>query len=256
MNQELKNHIKEYLTNGIRYDGRNLHDFRPITIDVGIIKNAEGSSRVKLGNTEVLAGVKFELSQPYPDIPDEGTIAVNAELMAISSPEFELGPPGQWAVELARVVDRGIRESKIIDTKKLCVRKGELAWMISIDICSLNDEGNLLDAASIAAIAALKNARFPSMKDEKVDYKNLTDKKLTISKTPVSVTVLKIGDKFIVDPTNEEELVIDARLTVATTEEGNICALQKGGDLQLSLDDISAMIDIALAKGNDIRKLL
>jgi len=254
MNQELKAHILDYLKSGTRYDGRKLDEFRQLTVETGVIKNAEGSARVRLGETEVIAGVKFELSKPYPDMPDEGTIAVNAELMAISSPDFELGPPQIQAIELARVVDRGIRESKVIDTKKLCVKSGELVWMINIDVCSINVAGNLLDASGIAALAALKGARFPELKGDKVDYKHMTDKKLSITKNPLPVTVIRVGDYLIVDPTSEEEAVLDARLTIATLEDGNICALQKGGDLPLTLDDISGMIDLALAKAKEIRK--
>ncbi|MFH0874878.1 MAG: exosome complex protein Rrp42 [archaeon] len=256
MNKELRSHVLEYLGKGTRYDGRNKEEFRNLVIEKAIIKNAEGSARVKLGETEVLAGVKFELGTPYPDTPDEGTIAVNVELMAMSSPEFELGPPGLPAIELARVVDRGIRESKVIDMKKLCIEKGEKVWMINIDICSLNDAGNLLDAAGIAALSALMTARFPTVKDGKVDYKTLTNDKLSITKMPLPVTVIKIGNHFLVDPSSEEESVTESRLTIATTEDGKICALQKGGDVALSLDDISKMIDLALAKSKDIRKNL
>ncbi|MBN2422799.1 exosome complex protein Rrp42 [Candidatus Woesearchaeota archaeon] len=255
MDYALKDHIKEYLKNDIRYDKRKFDEFRETSIETGVVKNAEGSARVRIGETEVIVGVKFELGEPYPDLQDEGTMSVNVELLAMSSPEFEPGPPGIQAIEMARVVDRGIRESKVIDTKKLCIRKGELVWMINIDICTINDAGNLLDASGIGALAALLDAKFPVEKNGKIDYKKKTSKKLGITKQPLPITVIKINDKFIVDPIHEEELVLESRLTVTTTEDGKICALQKGGDLPLSLDDISKMIDIALAKSKEIRKL-
>jgi len=147
--------------------------------------------------------------EPYPDTPDEGSIMVGAELLPLSSPEFELGPPGQKAIELARVVDRGIRESKCIDFKKLCITEGEKAWTIVIDICTINDAGNLLDASSLAAIAALRNTTFPEYKDDKIDYKKKTSKKLELKDIPLSVTVIKIGDKFLVDPDSDEEKAIE-----------------------------------------------
>jgi len=254
MTAELRNHVLDFLEKGFRFDGRKPLDYRKITVDYGISKSAEGSARVKIGETEVLAGVKLSVEKPYPDRPDEGTIMVNAELLPLSSPEFESGPPGIQAVELARVVDRGIRESKAIDFKKLLIKKGEEAWIVNIDIITINDAGNLLDAASLAALAAIKDSKMPKYKDGVIDYKEKSKNTIPLEKEPIEVTVIKIGDHFIVDPLPEEEKVLDGRLTVASTKDGKICALQKGGLSPLTQEEIIKMIDIALDKTKDIRK--
>ena len=257
MYRELRSHIISLLNADTRLDGRKLTEYRkPIEVEQGIIKTAEGSARVKIGETEVMVGVKLEVGEPYPDTPEEGTIIVGAELLPMSNPEFELGPPGIQAIELARVVDRGIRESKALEFKKLCITPGEKIWMVIIDICPLNDAGNLFDASSLAALAALKNTKFPAFDGEKIDYKQKTDKKLQLEKMPIAVTVIKIGGKFIVDPDIEEEKVIDARLTVSSIEDGKLCALQKGGDFPLSTEDIDKMLEIGIEKGKELRKYL
>ena len=257
MYRELRSHIISLLNADTRLDGRKLTEYRkPIEVEYGVVKTAEGSSRVKIGETDVIVGVKMEAGEPYPDMPDEGTIIVGAELLPLSNPEFELGPPGIQAIELARVVDRGIRESKAIDFKKLCIKSGEKVWLLLIDICTLNDAGNLLDASSLAALAALKDARYPKFDGEKIDYKSKTDKKLPLEKMPIAVTVIKIGDKFIVDPGTEEERAIDARLTVSSIEDGTLCAMQKGGDFPLTVDDIDKMLDIGVEKGKELRRYL
>ena len=257
MYKELKNHILGLLDANIRLDGRKLTEYRqPITIETGVIKTAEGSARVKIGETDVMVGIKLEVGEPYPDTPNEGTIIVGAELLPLSNPEFEPGPPQIQAIELARVVDRGIRESKALDFKKLCITPGEKIWMVVIDICPINDAGNLFDASSLAAIAALKDTKFPAFDGVKVDYKNKTDKKPHLEKMPIAVTVIKIGNKFIVDPDTEEEKVVDARLTVSSIENGVLCALQKGGDFPLTEQEISQMLDIGIEKGKELRKYL
>ena len=257
MYRELRSHIISLLKTGTRLDGRKLTEYRnPIEVEHGIVKTAEGSARVKVGETEVIVGVKLEVGEPYPDTPNEGTIIVGAELLPLSNPEFELGPPGIQAIELARVVDRGIRESKAIDFKKLCITKGEKIWMVVIDICPINDAGNLFDASSLAALAALKNTVYPKFDGKKVDYKEKTGKKLELEKMPIAVTVIKIGDKFIIDPDIEEERVIDARLTVSSIEDGTLCALQKGGDFPLTTEEISKMLDVGIEKGKELRKYL
>ena len=257
MNNGLREHIIKLFGSNTRLDGRKLTEYRkPLTLDVNITNTAEGSARIRIGKTDVIVGVKAEVMEPYPDIPDQGSIMVGAELLPLSNPDFELGPPGIEAVELARVVDRGIRESKCIDFKKLCIKEGEKAWILVIDICTINDAGNLFDAAALAALAALKDMRFPKYKDEKVDYKEKTDKKLELKSIPISVTVSKIGNNFIVDPDSEEEKAVDARLTVASLADGTLCALQKGDNIPLTAEDIDKMIELALEKAKELRKLI
>lgn len=256
MNDSQKKHLLESLKKGIRYDGRKPDEFRKIEIEYGISDSAEGSARVRIGETEVLAGVKMSIEKPYPDSPDKGSLMVGAELLPLSSPNFEPGPPGIQAIEVARVVDRGIRESKAIDLKKLCVEEGEKVWIIMIDVCTINDAGNLFDAASIAAIAALKDAVFPEYDGKKIDYKKHTDKKVPINKVPIGITVLKIGDTLILDPTPEEEQAAESRLTVTTFDDGTLCAMQKGGVAPFKPAEIEKIIDLATAKSKEISKLL
>ncbi|MDI6736922.1 MAG: exosome complex protein Rrp42 [Nanoarchaeota archaeon] len=253
-----KSYIQALAKKNARHDGRRFDEFRqPILVEYGIsAKSAEGSARVTMGDTVVVAGVKLEFGQPYPDTPDEGSIMISAEMLPLSSPEYEGGPPGIEAIELARVVDRGIRESKALDFKKLCVKSGEKMWIVMIDIYPINASGNLFDASALAALAALRNARFPKVEDDKVVYKALTDEPLPLSFMPVSCTVHKIGDKFLVDPTRDEELAADARLTVAFTEKGEICAMQKGGEKPLTHTEVFAMVDLAAAKAGELRKCL
>lgn len=252
----LKEHIIESLDKGIRLDGRKATEYRDIKIERNVIKNAEGSAKITIGETELIVGIKLSVEAPYPDMPGEGTMSVGAELLPLSNPDFESGPPGIQAIELARVTDRGIRESKTIDTKKLCIKEGEKVWMISIDIVSINDSGNLFDASALASVAALQETTFPKFDGEKIDYSQKTKDKLPLNKSPVSITVCKIGKHFIVDPITEEENAIEARLTVVTEKDGTICAMQKGGDAPLVSEEIEKMVDIAIEKAKELRKHL
>lgn len=257
----VKNHIYSLLEKGERLDGRKFDEFRKnISVEYGISpKSAEGSARVRIGNTEVVAGIKFEVIKPYSDEPDKGTIMAGVELLPLSSPEFESGPPDIKAIELARaVIDRGLRESGAIDFKSLCIKKEEKAWVIIIDVYSINDEGNLADAMGLCALAALKDAKFPKYdeKSEKIIYEERTTKGLTLKEMPIAITVVKIKDKILVDPTLEEEECIESRLTITTLDDGRICALQKGGEAPLDATEIDKMVEIALKKGKELRKLL
>jgi exosome complex component RRP42 len=252
-----KQYLQNLVSKGVREDGRGLEDFRKIEVETGIIYKAEGSARVRLGKTEVIAGVKMDVGTPFPDTPDEGVLMVNAEFSPIASPLFETGPPRENSIELARVVDRGIRESHAVDTKKLCIAPGEKVWMIFIDIHIINHDGNLIDAAALASMAALYDAKMPEYdkKTGKADMSKKT-KKLPLLAKPITVTLFKAGGSFIVDPTRDEESIVDGRFTVATKDDGNLCALQKGGPESFSLDEIYKAFDISIKKGKELRKLL
>lgn len=178
-----RNHIVNLLKSGKREDGRGLTDIRKIQVVTNCVDTADGSSRVKFGNTEVIAGVKIVPGTPFVDAPNAGVLTTGAELIPMAHPSFESGPPGENAIELARVVDRGIRESGMIDVEKLCITPGEEVWMCFVDIYALDYDGNLFDAANIATVCALKTAIVPAKQYEIGD-----DYNLPITCLPISVT--------------------------------------------------------------------
>jgi exosome complex component RRP42 len=252
--------IKQMADEGKRIDNRSANEYREISIETGVIKSAEGSARVKIGNTEVVAGVKMGIGDPFSDTPDEGVLMVGAEFVPLASPEFESGPPGEDAIELARVCDRAIRESKIMDTKKLCIKEGEKVWMVFVDIDILDDDGNLIDASSLAAIAALSTAKYPKI-DEKGDivFGEKTDVPLPLSGVALSTTFVKLGNTIFVDPSLPEVEALDARLTIGTfSRDGKtwLSSMQKGGSDGFTVDEIEKIIDLAMQKGDELRALL
>ena len=256
-----KKRITDYMKEGKRFDSRELLEYRDIKIELGVSKNAEGSARVKIGNTDVIAGVKLEIGEPYTDHPDAGTLITTVEFLPLSSNRFEPGPPKIDAIETARIVDRGVRESGFIDFEKLCVKKGEKVWTVFLDIYSLNDAGNLIDAACLAAVCALKDAVFPKYneKEEVIEYGEWTTKKLPLTDaTPITMTFHKIGDTLLLDPIREEEDASEARLSIAVSKnkEARINALQKGEEAAFDKKDIFKIIDIAIKKSSEISDII
>jgi exosome complex component RRP42 len=253
-----KKRITELLTKGKRTDGRVLTEYREIQIESGVIERAEGSARVRLGKTEVIVGVKIGTGSPFPDTPDTGVLTVNAELTPLASPFFEPGPPGEDAVELARVVDRGIRESKAIDLEKLCVESGKLVFVVFVDVYVLNHDGNLIDASAIAALAALVNTKmFKYTVEDGEIVKKPGYTPLPIINHPIAVTFAKIGNTLILDTGTDEEQVMDARLTITMNKDGNICALQKGGGSgYFTKEEILEATKIAVDKTAELRKIV
>ena len=244
-----RDYIIDLVRQGKRADGRTIDQLREATIELNLIKTANGSAKVKLGKTQVLVGVKLMHAVPFPDTPDSGVLIVNAELLPMASPTFESGPPRVEAIEVARVVDRGIRESEAIGLDKLCIKSGEDVWSVFIDIDVLDHDGGLIDASGLAAIAALLNVTPP--KDD-----DWTLSEFPISKKPVAVTIAKIDDKLVADPCLDEERVMDARLTITTVDDGSICAMQKGGTGFFTREELEQAYDLASAKAAELREKL
>ncbi|PIX31882.1 RNA-binding protein, partial [Candidatus Bathyarchaeota archaeon CG_4_8_14_3_um_filter_42_8] len=212
--------IVQLIAKGKRLDGRGLMDYREIKVEQGIIERAEGSARVLLGRTEVLVGIKIEIGQPFSDTPNEGVLTVNTELVPLASSTFEPGPPDENSIEIARVVDRGIRESKAIDLEKLCIEPGKKVFIVFVDVYVLNHDGNLIDASALAALAALLNTKMSNyeIKEGEVKIKP-GHTPLPIRRHPITVTFAKINDKLVVDPWLEEEQIMDARLSMAIDDD-------------------------------------
>ncbi len=249
--------MAELVSLGKRLDGRGLTDYREIQLEMGVVGCAEGSARVRLGKTEVMVGTKIELGEPFPDVPDQGVLAVNAELVPLASPAFEPGPPNENSIELARVVDRGIRESKAIALEELCVDPGKKVFIVFVDVWVLNHDGNLIDASALAALAALLNTKMfkYEVKEGEIKVKpGYTP--LPVKNYPVAVTFAKINDKLMVDPWLEEEQVMDARITITTDKDGKICAMQKGGYGFFTTQQVLEAAKIAKEKAEELRKLV
>lgn len=245
--------IAEYLAEGKRFDNRKVDEFRDIEIKLGISKKAEGSASVKIGKTEVWVGVKMGVMEPYPDSPDKGNLMVTAELLPLSNGKYEYGPPKFDAIELGRLVDRGIRESKFIDFEKLCIVEGEKVWNVFIDVYSINDDGNILDAAFIGALAALKSAKMPAYdkKTGKVNFETKTKDSIPLTKNmPFNFSVHKIGENIFLDPTIDEEGASEGRLVLAVIPEKpvKICSMQKSETTVLSPDEFAKMLELTEKK--------
>ena len=247
--------VNDIVLKGKRIDERGPLDYRPLTIMLGTVEKANGSAYVYLGKTKVLAGVKIQTGTPFEDTPNEGILTVNAEFTPIAYPTFETGPPDENSIELARVVDRGIRESKAIDMQKLCIEPGKKVFVVFVDIYILDHDGNLIDAAGMAALGALVNAMMQEydVKNGEVRYKD-SKVALPMLNYPVPITSVKIGNTIVVDPCLEEEQVMSCRLTVTTDKNDNVCAMQKGGVGVFTPEEIKQVVSSSIQKSKDLRE--
>lgn len=251
-----KDFIRKLIAEGRREDGRSFDEHRPLDIQVNYVSKAQGSARVRLGHTQVVAGVKVQLENPYPDTPNRGNFMTSAELNPMASPNFEPGPPRIEAIELARVTDRSLRESGVLDFEALAWKPGEKVWAVFVDLEILDYDGNLFDACSIAGLAALLSAKLPATdpKSKEVVYADGKDRPLPVrvDNATFSVTFAKVGGSILVDPHLHEELICDTRLTLGLDPKGNLRAMQKGGFGSWTADEVKETRRKAVKVGGQV----
>ncbi|KAG6590195.1 Exosome complex component RRP45B, partial [Cucurbita argyrosperma subsp. sororia] len=254
-----KKFIETALLSDLRVDGRRPFDYRNLTINFG---KDDGSSEVQLGQTHAMGFVTAQLVQPYRDRPNEGTLSIFTEFSPMADPSFEPGRPGESAVELGRVIDRGLRESRAVDMESLCVVSGKSVWAVRVDLHILDNGGNLVDAANIAALAALSTFRRPECSLGGDDGQEVIihppevrePLPLIIHHLPIAVTFafFRSESTLVIDPTHYEEAVMGGRMTVTLNANNDVCAIQKAGGEGVLQSVIMQCLRIACVKAGDI----
>ena len=252
LSNSIKRNIVSLLNDGKRSDEREFYEYRKIDVKPNVIDTADGSAMAKIGDTVVLAGVKFDVVSPFPSDPNLGVFITGAELLPLASTMFEPGPPDVMSIEFARVVDRAIRSAEIIDMESLFIEEGKVLG-IFLDLYVLNYDGNLIDAGSLAAITALANTKMPKVEDGQIVWGEY-EGKLKIDKYPVTTTFAKIDKHIVLDPSIDEESAMDCRFSIGTIE-GYVTSMQKGGGSgTLTKEDVLKLIDISFEKSKELRK--
>ncbi|MFX1417350.1 MAG: exosome complex protein Rrp42 [Promethearchaeota archaeon] len=255
-----RDYILSNLKKEERIEDRGLWEYREFQIKSDIISSAEGSADVNLGETRIITGLKYEIGEPFPDLPDEGVCTVMAELLPVASPLFERGPPDEQSIELARVVDRGIRHADCVQTTKLCIKENKAVYILFVDMYVINYSGNLIDAGGVSALTTLISSHIPEgIWNEEKGEAEWTGKYLTgkdiVNELPLVLTYGKIEDIIFLDPSLPEELVCDGKISISTTED-KITSIQKSGAATFSIDEIKMLGKKSLEIGQKLRKKL
>ncbi|CEG44977.1 polymyositis scleroderma autoantigen 1 [Plasmopara halstedii] len=287
----LSENERQYLANCLRHppylraDGRELLQQRKVSIQFRRNETAS-QAEVQLGRTRVIGNVYGEIVPPFPDRPTEGFLHFIVELSPMASPSFEASASASRnaassiaAAELARLVERGVRESRALDTEALAVVAGEKVWAITCHVHVVDHGGNLVDAASLAAIAALMHYRRPevAVKQDASGNGGVTvysvDEHaavpLSLHHIPISISFCFLqatsrqksdemdddidadedGEPIIfMDPTDHEEHITDARMSFTFNSFRELCAVHKIGGAAMSQTTVLRCANVAAAR--------
>jgi ribonuclease PH len=137
----------------VRADGRGPNDLRPVTFTLGVQKWAEGSCRIKVGDTEVLCAATIADRVP-PHLRGKGTGWVTAEYSMLprataerTDRESVKGRIGGRTHEIQRLIGRSLRG--VVDLTRLGERT------ITVDCDVLQADGGTRTASITGGYVAL-----------------------------------------------------------------------------------------------------
>ncbi|KAF5364263.1 hypothetical protein D9756_000103 [Leucocoprinus leucothites] len=190
----------------------------------GSINTADGSALVRMGGTTIVCGVKAEIAEPDLEKPDEGFLVPNIDLPAMCHPRFKPGPPSDEAQVLSERLYETLASSNFISPQSLVIQSGKAAWTLYVDATCINYDGNVFDAALIAMMSALMNAKLPrAVYDEELGQAMCYHE----PRSPLIVNSLPLPASFgifdsahlLADPTAFEEPLMDSTVTIITGED-------------------------------------
>jgi len=258
-------YYRDHLNNDIRPDGREFDKFRPIALNVGSINTADGSAIVKIGNTNVICGIRAELAKPKTETPENGFLVPSIELPPICSKKYRENDGSNKTANkdsdvLTCTLYDLLTNAGCINLKDLCIHKERLVWALYCDVICLNHDGCILDAALIAVLAALQNLTLP-----KVEYDNDIDcisvnvnerNSIKVNAMPVATTLMVFDDNIIItDPTFEEENLSSTMITIAICNS-DVCFVFKPGGTPFNQKQMEICTNRALARETFILELL
>lgn len=88
----------------------------------------------------------------------------------MAAPHFEPGRQSDLSVQLNRLLEKCVKDSKAVDLESLCIKTNEKVWALRVDVNVLNHEGNILDCASIALLTSLAHFRRPDVTCDGEDF--------------------------------------------------------------------------------------
>lgn len=260
---------KRFIIHGIqddlRNDGRKCEDYRHIDLEVGVLDNAHGSSRLRIGNSELLVGVKLELGKPSSSHPNEGCILFHIDCSPNATPQFQGRGGEDIASFIKSLLIRAYSNRRSINLRALCVVPAQDCWVVNVDVLILECGGNLMDAVSVAVKSALHNTAVPNLTviegDEGELEISLPDdpydgSPIDTTNCPLFVTLSKVKDRHIVDATMIEEACSLASAVFCILWDGKCTAVRKQGSGSLDPESIIEMIDTARKVGVNLHKSL
>jgi ribonuclease PH len=216
-----------------RPDGRQSDQLRPVTIETGVSKFAEGSARIAFGDTVVLCLATLTDSVPkFLDGKGQGWITAEYAMLPRSTPERSqresiAGRPGGRTFEIQRLVGRALRTT--IDLRALGPRS------VTIDCEVIQADGGTRTAAITGGYVALAHA-----------LRKMSPSPLR--KQVAAVSAGFVAGELMLDLAYAEDSIADADVNIVATGTGELIEVQGTAEkAPFSRADFDQVLTLALA---------
>ncbi len=151
----LKKPVKLLDENGLRTDGRRPDELRPLKIQVGLLKNADGSAYIELGKNKIIVAVygPREAHPRHVVIPDRAIVRCRYHMAPFSVDERKSPGFSRREIELSKVIREALEPAIFIEEFPRTA--------IDIFIEVLEADGGTRTASITAASVALADAGIP-----------------------------------------------------------------------------------------------
>ncbi len=220
-----------------RSDGRRPDQLRPTTIEVGVLRHAEGSARITVGGTHVLCAATVEEKVP-PFLKGSGRGWVTAEygMLPRSSGdriarEAAQGRQGGRTLEIQRLIGRSLRA--VVDLRSF----GERTVILDCDV--IEADGGTRTASVTGACVALHQAFSYLIEQERIPYQPMRD-------LVAAVSVGTVGSTAFLDLCYEEDSGAEVDLNVVRTGAGTYVEVQGTAEGRpFSREGLGGLLDLA-----------
>jgi ribonuclease PH len=220
-----------------RSDGRRLDQLRPTTIEIGVLRHAEGSARIAVGGTVVLCAATVEEKVP-PFLKGSGRGWVTAEYGMLPRSassriprEAAQGRQGGRTLEIQRLIGRSLRA--VVDLQSF----GERTVVLDCDV--IEADGGTRTASVTGACVALHQAFAFLVEQERIPYHPMRE---LVSAVSVGI----VGSSACLDLCYEEDSHAEVDLNVVRTGGGNYVEVQGTAEGRpFSRDGFGLLLDLA-----------
>lgn len=252
----------KFLEAGIRPTGHHLTHVRKTAISPNSIRTADASSMVKVGNTTVVCGLKLEVGAPLSVSPKDGRISVGLTLKPLCSSKFEIGADNDLSVSVAQLLSEVVEKSGLLDFSQFCIQDGKSVWVVHADLVCLDFDGNIVDAALLALVSALKELKLPETHIDEDDAQAqvmITDGPKTavvMDHVALPLSFISIDKHVLADPRLADEEVADASWTIVMNEQGKLLTVYKPGGKPVPVAQLQACMKLCEERVPTLLKLL
>ena len=247
----LKNLFSQIFNNQgiLRPDHRKCNQYRELSIS-RLTTSFNSPINVSLGKTQIFSQINAKLVSPKIERPSEGIISFQVDthhLKPMADFNSSNEALNEFRISINTILEKCLKESHALDTNILCVIPGKLVYKIIIEINIIKNDGNVFDAAVIAALSSWLSFKIPFFRVNNDELYYDTFINLTTIHMPVCVSfgIFEKKDEkieFVVDNTLEEESIMKGNISICANIFGEISYMKMNTEALVGIDDIQDLI--------------